>query len=317
MSKGKEKTTHTTQKAAVPAARGERNTETIHRATGLLVIEVVNSNPNGDPDRESDPRQRPDGRGEISPVSFKRKLRDLVEEKHGPVWEHLSKQCGLDVEKHEILERRGRDRSAIERELKDGTFTAKYWDGRVFGNTFLEQGGSDTVKTGAVQFALGISLAPITIERMTNTNKAGVQGEKDRGMAPLGYRIVQHGVYCMPFFINPTAAVKSGCTGTDIDLMLRLIPHAYTHTASYVRPFVVIRHAWLIEHGSPLGSCSDFALLDALRPTKESEPNSPSTSWKDYTVPTSLPDNLATKVNSLRDLVEECQDESGNAAAGT
>ena len=41
----------------------------IKRATGLLVIEVVNSNPNGDPDRESDPRQRPNGCGEISPVS--------------------------------------------------------------------------------------------------------------------------------------------------------------------------------------------------------------------------------------------------------
>ena len=30
----------------------------MRRATGLLVIEVVNSNPNGDPDREADPRQR-------------------------------------------------------------------------------------------------------------------------------------------------------------------------------------------------------------------------------------------------------------------
>ncbi|HBK60285.1 MAG TPA: CRISPR-associated protein, partial [Firmicutes bacterium] len=39
------------------------------RAAGLLVIEAINSNPNGDPDRESDPRQRSDGRGEISPVS--------------------------------------------------------------------------------------------------------------------------------------------------------------------------------------------------------------------------------------------------------
>ena len=27
----------------------------MRRATGLLVIEVVNSNPNGDPDREADP----------------------------------------------------------------------------------------------------------------------------------------------------------------------------------------------------------------------------------------------------------------------
>ena len=42
----------------------------INRGTGLLVIEVINSNANGDPDRESDPRQRHDGRSEISPVSF-------------------------------------------------------------------------------------------------------------------------------------------------------------------------------------------------------------------------------------------------------
>ena len=37
----------------------------VKRFTGLLIIEVVNSNPNGDPDRESDPRQRPDGRGAL------------------------------------------------------------------------------------------------------------------------------------------------------------------------------------------------------------------------------------------------------------
>ena len=67
----------------------------IKRATGLLIIEVVNSNPNGDPDRESDPRQRPDSKGEISPVSFKRKLRDLVEDKEGQVWQHLQKSLKL------------------------------------------------------------------------------------------------------------------------------------------------------------------------------------------------------------------------------
>ena len=44
----------------------------IKRVTGLLVIEVVNSNPNGNPDQESDPRVRGNGPGEISPVSFKR-----------------------------------------------------------------------------------------------------------------------------------------------------------------------------------------------------------------------------------------------------
>jgi CRISPR-associated protein Csd2 len=277
------------------------------RATGLLIIEVINSNPNGDPDRESDPRQRPDGRGEISPVSFKRKLRDLVEEKRGPVWEALRQELGLQDDGFWILEHRGRDRKAIEKELKlkDGTFQNKYWDGRVFGNTFLEKGGEDTTKTGAVQFALGLSVAPIAIERMTNTNKAGVEKDTDRGMAPLGYRIVPHGVYAMPFFVNPTAAVKTGCTRKDIELLYRLIPQAYAHTASYVRPLVGIRHAWVVEHKSPLGSCSDFELLDALRPRKKGDPVHPSTSWDDYEVRDHLPAPLKSKVTSLRDLVNE------------
>ena len=50
----------------------------VPRITGLLIIEVRDSNPNGDPDNAGFPRQRPDDRGEISPVSIKRKMRDLV-----------------------------------------------------------------------------------------------------------------------------------------------------------------------------------------------------------------------------------------------
>ncbi len=279
--------------------------EVISRATGLLIIEVRDSNPNGDPDRESDPRQRPDGKGEISPVSFKRKLRDLIEDKSGPVWQEVTKGKEMQSEKFAILESRGRKRDEIKKELEgDGSkFKNKYWDGRVFGNTFLEEDASTTIKTGVVQFGLGLSLAPIEIRRMTNTNKAGVEEGKDRGMAPMGYRIVHHGVYRMSFFVNPSMAHKTGCTKQDIDLLLQLIPLAYPHTRSYVRPMVEIRHAWYIEHKSPLGSCSDFALLDALTPKKKIDTNKPSESWEEYEVPTTLPTNLQSKVHPLKDLM--------------
>lgn len=268
----------------------------VKRITGLLVIEVVNSNPNGDPDRDSDPRQRPDLRGEISPVSLKRKLRDLVEDKDGIVWTQLAEELKLDASEFGVLESRGRDRKVIEQQIKNGTFSSIYWDGRVFGNTFLEEGVSGSIKTGVVQVGLGISVAPIDISRHTNTNKSGVQEGKDRGMAPMGYRFVPHGVYCMPFFVNPSMAPKSGCTQRDIDLMLRLIPYAYSHTRSHARPMVEIRHAWAMTHHSQLGSCSDFVLIDALKPKKRSSPNEPSSSWDDYDVPTSLPKDFAGKV---------------------
>jgi len=296
--------------------------EKLNRATGLLVIEVRDSNPNGDPDRESDPRQRPDGRGEISPVSFKRKVRDLVQSdlkatNRGPVWEEIAKTFTppLKEDQNCILESRGRDRDAIKKELNDHKFAEKYWDARLFGNTFLEEAASTFIKSGVVQFGMGVSISPILVKRYTNTNKSGVQEGKDRGMAPLAYRIVEHGVYCMPFCVNPTAAVKSGCTKQDINLLLNLIPYAYPHNPSYVRPFVEIRHAWYMEHKSPLGSCSDFALIDSMKPKRKPECDSekPSKAWDEYNVPKKedLPADLKARILSIRDLMEETDGTSG------
>jgi CRISPR-associated protein Csd2 len=284
----------------------------INRATGLLVIEVRNSNPNGDPDQESDPRQRRhDERGLISPVSFKRKLRDLVDNKEGPLWSAVKESLGLDDAAFDILEARHHKRGELGDLLRTNleSFRRRFWDGRLFGNTFLEEGGGDTQRSGVAHFGLGVSIAPVRIERLTLTKMAPAQEGKEgadsptRGMAPLGYRVVEHGVYCMPFFINPTAATKTGCSKADIDLLLALIPHAYPHTASFVRPFVEIRHAWYAEHKSRLGSCSDFAIIDWLTPTKKGDREEPSTGWDDYEVKREL-GQLSDKVADFRDLME-------------
>ena len=282
----------------------------INRATGLLVLEVVNSNPNGDPDRESDPRQRPNGQGEISPVSFKRKLRDLVEAKDQPVFQSLKERLHLEDGRYEILEARGRNWVAITKEIKDGeggdfmksTFVKKYWDARVFGNTFLEEkSDKGTIKTGVVQFGMGLSVKPIEVIRHTNTKKTGAQEGKNQGMAPMAYRVVTHAVYCMPFFVNPTYAPKSGCTKEDIALLKALIPYAYDHTRSAIRPDVRIRHAWYVEHADALGSCPDYRIFDALTPkAKTDNPES----WDDYEVPTALPADLLAKGLVLVDLAD-------------
>lgn len=306
--------------------------DTMKRVTGLLIIEAVNSNPNGNPDQESDPRVRDNGQGEISPVSFKRKLRDLMELTQGPVFQTVTQ--GLpDVPtgyQFGILESRGRDRETIRKDMEEGqpkkkkkdgvetdgidfqqsifeqsTFVKKYWDARLFGNTFLEDGGNKGfIKTGIVQFGMGLSIAPVIIQRHTNTNKAGVQEGKNQGMAPLAYRVVQHGVYVMPFFINPSLANKSGCKPCDVELLKLLIPYAYDHTRSAIRPDVRIRHAWWMEHKDALGSCPDYLLIDALTPKRKGDDSmTPSTSWADYD-PAKLPDVLGKKVD-CKDLMAQ------------
>lgn len=267
------------------------NNKEVPRVTGLLIIEVRNSNPNGDPDRESDPRTRAhDGKGIISDVSFKRKLRELVLNKEGPVWNALKKIMDIGDDKKFGIHVDQDTRNIMgnlpfdEREVE----LKKCWDVRLFGSTDLEKKDKEEqkksfIKTGVAQFSIGISTAKVRIQRDTNTVKAGVDKEKDtdRGMAPLGFRIVEHGVYAMPFLINPSAAEKSGCTLEDIELLCRLIPFAYPHNASRIRPLVEVRHAWYFEHISPLGSCSDFAVLDALTPIK-ADPKEPSIAWADY-----------------------------------
>jgi len=273
----------------------------IERITGLLLIEVRNSNPNGNPESEGSPRQRPDRKGEISPVSIKRKERDLVLEKEGPVWKSLKTKLGIqDDNCFEILERRERVRKEITLEIQQGQFTSKYWDGRLFGNTFLEskeKAGADlgkalskeewakmqkNINSGVAHFGVGISLAPIDIGFQTWTNKAGVEEGLDRGMAPMGFRIVRHGLYAVPFFINPNQAHKTNCTWDDVLLMLHLLRHAYPHTRSVVRSEVEVVHAHAVAHKNCVGSFSDFALIDAFKPSKPKDPDKPSETFKDY-----------------------------------
>jgi CRISPR-associated protein Csd2 len=123
-------------------------------------------------------------------------------------------------------------------------------------------------------------------------------------MAPLAYRIVEHGVYCMSFFINPNYAYKTGCTIKDIELLKLVIPHAYDQTKSAIRPDVRLRHAWYIEHKNNLGSCPDYLLLEALTPKRISDAQKESNSWQDYKDINDLPDTLKSKIFSFNDLVK-------------
>lgn len=314
----------------------KENIMEIPRATGLLVIVVENSNPNGDPDQESDPRRRGhDNRGMITGVSFKRKPRDLVLRKDEVVWPKVASSLGIahtngkwskNGFEFDILERRDINRNDVNQMLNSqfDNFKKQFWDARVFGNTFLEEGGQDTVRSGVAHFVLAVSVAPIRVHRLTKTKLAPAQSGRDggqgptRGMAPLAHRVVEHGVYTMPFFINPTGAKGkrgTGCTALDIALLLKLIPFAYPHTKSDIRPLVEIRHAWYTEHEDELGSFSEFDFIERLTPRRlGGDRDKPSVSGvpflEQYNIPQSL-DNIKNafrgrlKDNKLYDLCVE------------
>jgi Cas7 group CRISPR-associated protein Csh2 len=294
------------------------NTQTlIHRGTGLLVLEVINSNPNGDPDRDGEPRTRANGIGEISPVSVKRKIRDLIEDKEGLVWENFASKMELDPAKFQILESSSTDPAQVKKLAKtpEGCkqLLSQYWDVRLFGTTYLQKDdgsndkeGNRFIHSGLVQFGLGTSIAPVRIERMTNTRKANPEEDKTGGMAPMGYRIVEHGVYTIPFFVNPNDAKKLGTTEQDIELMLQLLPYAYKFTSSAARPHVEVRHVWYARHKNPLGSVNDVDLVQQLKPVfkKVDDSIKYSSSWADYEEAVAMPNQLSSGFSSKVDLMD-------------
>jgi len=269
------------------------------RATGLLVIEVRNSSPGGPGRRKEGVLVRADGRGWISPFSLMERLRDLVHNKQGPVWRGFAGQfsADLDIRQFQVS---GRDSGNAEGR---GRAMDRFWDIRVFG-----QGeGMAPDRDSVVRFGLGLSVCPVRIAHAGAGEPVTAYDDQGRGKSATGRddRVVTHGVYAMPFFINPTAAVSSGCRPLDIELLLRLIPWVYSHTGTVLQSAVCLRHAWYMEHTSFLGSCVDLALIDALTPVKKGDPEESSSGWTDYQVPRTLPRKLQARVKSLRDLVEE------------
>jgi len=220
-----------------------------------------------------------------------------------------------------ILEERGRDRDKIKNMDRD-VFVQFYWDARMFGNTFLESlknselsndqkkkkakgGYAHLINTGAVQIGVGLSIAPIDVVRMTNTNKSGVEADRDRGMAPLAFRVVTHGIYCIPIYVNPSIALKTGATVEDLELMKFMMPYVYQHTASAIRPQISVLHAWFAEHKNTLGSCPEHLFVNALTPTLKAGVSRP-ISANDYDIPGK--DNLvelSDRFIEVRDLVDQ------------
>jgi Cas7 group CRISPR-associated protein Csh2 len=270
--------------------------------TGLMVIEAAMSNLNGDPDRESDPRTLETADGEfglVSDVSIKRKVRDMVLFKKGPIWENISKSLGLTTDGYDLLERPDRDRAEIAG-LTATEFLSRFWDARIFGSNFLiesttKKPGKAKTKVlpdketdeqvishsyaGPVSFSWGKTLAPVSIIRATCTNISPVQEGKSRGMAPESYRVVEHAVYAVPFTYSPHNGRKTGVTAKDLELMMQLLPHIGL-LSSRTRPQVNVRHAYYAQHASAFGSVAPYSILESLTPRVKT--SGPTRSWADY-----------------------------------
>jgi CRISPR-associated protein Csd2 len=245
----------------------------MNRIDFTLIVEAINSNPNGDPDQSNRPRtDNLTGKGIITDVCIKRKVRDYIVEEYGlkDGYDILIRNENLFDEKTESL---GDDINKI---------CSKYIDIRLFGSVIAKKGSSQSLR-GPVQIATSNSIYPVNVVDMTITRQApsGVK-DKEKENHTFGQKsYISHGVYKINGTFSPHCAKKAGTTDNDIKVFFDAISNLFKYDASAARVGMSVKGLYIFEHSSENGDCSRDKLWDSIKIYSEKE--SPAC-WEDYKV---------------------------------
>lgn len=235
----------------------------------LLLFEVTNGNPNGDPDAGNMPRLDPNtNRGLVSDVCLKRKIRNYVET-FGPQRSAETGSNGFNIfiKQGAVLnsEITKGCRAAEDTAGKGGTKEAvaeaamewlcrEFYDIRAFGGVLST--GDDCMKgsaygqvRGPTQLTFGQSFHPVTPLEITMTRCAVTKEEDKAKERTMGSKhIVPYGLYAAKGYVSPAFAERTGFTQPDLDLLLEALLHMFEHDRSAARGEMVVRGLYDFEH---------------------------------------------------------------------
>ncbi|EXL06705.1 type I-C CRISPR-associated protein Cas7/Csd2 [Aquamicrobium defluvii] len=258
-----------------------------------LVFEVVNGNPNGDPDAGNLPRLDPEtNNGLVTDVSLKRKIRNYVElAREGVDGFHIYVQEGAILnEKHREAYKalRPDDAKAAkdpklnprdDAEAKELTafMCRNFFDVRTFGAVMSTGINAGQVK-GPVQLGFARSVEPIwpleiSITRMAATNEAEKKksAERDDGDGRSDNRtmgrkhIVPYGLYVAHGFISAKFAQRTGFSQSDLDLLFEALTTMFEHDRSAARGEMATRKLVVFKHENELGNAPAHTLFERVR----------------------------------------------------
>jgi len=237
-----------------------------HRHDFLLLFEVTNGNPNGDPDAGNLPRLDPNtNRGIVSDVCLKRKVRNYVELFPPERGSDAENGFNILIKQGAVIERAQKD--AIKKAKDEGSVAgathaerAKNWlcreffDVRTFGGVLST--GDDVMKgsafgqvRGPVQFTFAQSFHPITPLEVTITRCAVTKEEDAKKERTMGNKhIVPYALYAAKGYLSPAFAERTGFTDADLDLLFRALLNMFEHDRSAARGEMIVRGLYDFEH---------------------------------------------------------------------
>ncbi len=268
----------------------------------MILFDVENGNPNGDPDAGNLPRIDPEsGYGIVTDVCLKRKIRNYVEivkEEQEGYRIYIKENVPLNRSDNEgfayvgvtdktIKEAKKKD-PEIDRKIRD--FMCKnFFDIRTFGavmTTFVKNALNCGQVRGPVQIGFARSIDPIISQEVTITRVA-ITTEKDaeEKKTEMGRKsIVPYALYRAEGYISANLARKvTGFTEGDLELLWEAIINMFEHDHSAARGNMAVRELIVFKHSSELGNCPAYKLFDAVEIRKQTDDLTPR-KFSDYSV---------------------------------
>lgn len=276
----------------------------------VILFDVKDGNPNGDPDAGNLPRVDAEtGHGLITDVCLKRKVRNYVSLKNEekPPYSIFIKEkailnntieqaymsLNIDLQKPPLDPADGTKRNKAgqgqgkEVDRAREFLCQNFYDIRTFGAVMMTGANAGQVR-GPVQFTFARSVDPVvslehSITRMAVTTKeeAEKQGGDNRTM---GRKFtVPYGLYRAHGFVSAPLANQTGFSVDDLELLWEALENMFEHDRSAARGLMGTRKLFIFEHSSKMGDAPVQKLFDAIT-VKRKDESKPARDFSDYTI---------------------------------
>lgn len=248
----------------------------------VLLFDVKDGNPNGDPDAGNLPRLDPEtGEGLVTDVCLKRKVRNYVQllKSGKPGYDIfikekavLNKLIDAAHEQKAVKAKDGQDRTDAARQY----MCDSYFDVRCFGAVMSTGKNAGQVR-GPVQFTFARSVGQVvplehSITRMAVATEA--EAEKQSGdNRTMGRKFtIPYGLYRCHGFVSAPLAAQTGFSDEDLDLFWDALKNMFEHDRSAARGEMVTRKLVVFKHESMYGNAPAHELFTRLTVTPKGSP---------------------------------------------
>lgn len=270
----------------------------------VVLFDVENGNPNGDPDAGNMPRIDPEtGYGLVTDVCLKRKIRNYVEMvKEGvpgyriyikdgvPLNTSDREACeylGIEASK-EALKAAKKNDEHIDEKIRD-FMCQNFYDIRTFGavmTTFVKGALNCGQVRGPVQLGFARSVDPILPQEVTITRVAiTTEADAENKGTEMGRKyIVPYGLYRVEGYVSANLARKTtGFSEDDLNLLWTAILNMFENDHSAARGNMAVRELIVFKHDSEFGNAPAYKLFDTVKVAHKPDVVAPR-SYSDYTV---------------------------------